>query len=683
MSLRIAVDTGGTFTDFCVMDTDDGTIRVFKAPSTPSNPADAILTGIDAALAECGCSGSDISFLVHGTTVATNTLLERKGAKVALITTKGFKDVLQIGRQARSYLYDLKKNARQALVPRDLRFEIDERVLHTGAVLKPVDPEEVKAICRNLETLGVDAVAVCLMHSYVNPDHEFEVKKLIAQELPGMYVTLSAEILPEFREYERMSTAVINAYVMPKVSGYVDNLEQRLRDRQILSGLFIMQSNGGVITADTARESSARTVLSGPAGGALAGKYIGDQIGIGNLITIDMGGTSLDICLIENGKPSYTMESSIADYPIKLPMIEINTIGSGGGSIAWIDDGGALRVGPESAGAVPGPACYCKGGVLPTVTDANVVLGRLNPESLLSGDFKIDAKRAEAAIEEYVAKPLGISVVEAALGIIRVVNANMVRGIRVVSVEKGYDPRDFVMVPFGGAGPLHGCDLAKELGMSHVVVPQNAGVNSAMGMLVADVRHDYVRTYIADAATQNVAAYRNIVKDLVNEAVQVLTDEGFGAAEMRLEKVFDMRYPGQAYEISIPLQCDDEVDEAVLNDACVSFHETHERLYGYSKPESACEIVNARLIAYGLLPQAKIAESHATRDGKLVAQGERLVFTRDDFEMTPVFRRELLMRGDAIDGPAVVEQLDSTTMIFPGQRCVVDEYLNLRIDLDA
>jgi len=424
-------------------------------------------------------------------------------------------------------------------------------------------------------------------------------------------------------------------------------------------------------------------VLSGPAGGALAGRELCRQTGIDDVITIDMGGTSLDICLIESGQPRYTTESQIAGYPIKLPMIEINTIGSGGGSLVWIDEGGALRVGPESAGATPGPVCYCKGGTIPTVTDANAVLGRLNQRSLLDGDFEIDIEKARAAIKEKIADSLGMSVTEAAYGIIKVVNANMVRGIRVVSVEKGYDPRDFAMVAFGGAGPLHGCDLAEELGMSRVIVPKNPGVNSAMGMLTADVRHDYVKTYVADVNDADTEDIKKSIKDMLHAGMNDLVKEGFAIEDIDITFSLDMRYLGQAYEISIPFTYARYPDDRAVNDAVMKFHETHERMYGYRKPQSHVEIVNIRAVAYGRMPQASLRKNKTKRTGELRPSETRDVYMKNGMVKTAVYDRDDLLYGDRIDGPAIVEQLDATTVIHPGQTGIVDEYMNLHIFLDG
>ena len=680
MGFRLGVDTGGTFTDIGIVDEDTGRVAVTKVPSTPDNPSRAVINGVRQIVEMEGIGSQDISFFIHGTTVATNALLELKGAKTALITTEGFKDILQIARQTRPSLYNFYAHRPKAIVPRHLRYEASERLTHTGEVQKPLDENGVRKIAREMREKGVEAIAVCLLHSYANAIHEKKIKKIVEEEYPGVMVTLSSEILPEFREYERMSTVCINGYVMPKVNSYVADLDDELRDMRINSGLYIMQSNGGVITAETAREFSARTVLSGPAGGALAGTFVCAQAKRSNIITVDMGGTSLDICLIANGRPRYTTESQIGGYPIKLPMIDIHTIGAGGGSIAWIDGGGALRVGPQSAGAVPGPVCYRQGGTLPTVTDANVVLGRLNPKYLLSGSFELDQENAVRVIKEKIADPLGLSPIEAAAGIVRVVNANMVRGIRVVSVEKGYDPREFALVPFGGAGPVHGVEMAEELGMTEVIVPKNPGVTSAIGMLAADVRHDYVRTNVQDSAAMTARELGRLVENLETQARNDLAEEGFEKKDMELHRVLDMRYRGQAYEIPIDIP-GGEIAKDHITKAREDFHKLHEWSYGYKRPEQIVEIVNARLTALGKLPSVKFVESEADRKHVVAPIETRDVFLRDGFAPCPVYRREDFVPGMTFQGPAVVEQLDATTVIFPEQKVRVDSFGNIIIQL--
>ncbi|ATW24967.1 hydantoinase/oxoprolinase family protein [Candidatus Formimonas warabiya] len=680
MGFRLGVDTGGTFTDIGLIHEETGAVAVTKVPSTPDNPARAVVNGVIDILGKEGIAPRDIDFFIHGTTVATNALLELKGARTALITTEGFQDVLHIGRQTRPSLYNFYAHRPKPIIPRHLRYEVPERILHTGKVWRELDQDRVREIARDMKRKDVHAVAVCLLHAYANPRHEQRIKEILIEELPGLFITVSSEILPEFREYERTSTVCINAYVMPKVNKYVADLAEQLHKLEVKSGLYIMQSNGGVITAETARESSARTVLSGPAGGALAGTFVCAQTGRDNLITVDMGGTSLDICLIADQQPKYTTESHIGGYPIKLPMIDIHTIGAGGGSIAWIDSGGALRVGPESAGAVPGPVCYCKGGQEPTVTDANVVLGRLNPRYLLDGDFQLDVEKAYQAIEKKIAQPLGLTVIEAAAGIIKVVNANMVRGIRVVSVEKGYDPREFSLVAFGGAGPVHGVEMAEELGMPEVIVPKNPGINSALGMLVADVRHDYVRTHVKSMAEITGAELTDLFGEMEKQGSEQLAQEGFSPSDMVFLRSADVRYRGQAYEISIPVWGGtltlDEIQRSKEH-----FHLEHEKAYGYRREKETVEMVNLRLVALGKLPRMELVKEQESNQAIPEPVACREVYFSHGFLPTAVYNRKKFRYGVMLRGPAIVEQLDSTTVIFPDQDATVDAFGNMIIKL--
>ena len=541
-NLRIAVDTGGTFTDICVLNETTGNFSVAKVPSTPDNPALAVIDGVNKMLENLDAQPENVAFFIHGTTVATNALLEGKGAPIALMTTKGFEDVILIGRQSRPKLYDHWARRPKPLVDRSQCHGLKERTLHTGEIMTPLDENQAVEIVERIKSAGINSIAVSLLHAYANPINEKRIKDVITRVYPEAFVTLSSETLPEFREYERTSTICINAYVMPKVNNYVGFLESRLKTFGIASDLYIMQSNGGVITAETARAVSARTVLSGPAGGALTGELLARTTRNENVILVDMGGTSSDICLIENCQSGLTTESDIRGYPIKLPMIDINTIGAGGGSIAWIDPGGALQVGPVSSGSVPGPVCYGRGGTEPTVTDANAILGRINPEYLLGGEMRVHLEDASNVMQDKIADPLGISLLQAAEGIIQVVNANMVRGIRRVSVERGYDPRDFALVPFGGAGPLHGCDLAEALSMDRVIIPAHPGIGSAFGMLSADVRHDYVKTLITLIAEADCKHVESLFTEMEAQALDQLNREGFSGDAVILERKVDMRY---------------------------------------------------------------------------------------------------------------------------------------------
>ncbi len=677
---KLGADTGGTFTDIGLIDDQTGRISVTKVPSTPENPAIAVLDGIKNITEQMGIACEDIDFFIHGTTVATNALLELKGAKTALITTEGFKDVLHIARQTRPKLYDFWAKRPEPQVPRRLRFEVPERISYKGDILKPMETQAVSDIAQQLKNERVEAVAICLLHSYANSCHEKQIKEILQKLCPDITISISSEILSEYREYERMSTVTINAYVMPKVNRYVSHLAGELKEMGVKSDLYIMQSNGGVITSETAREASARTVLSGPAGGALAGVFVCQQTKTDNIITVDMGGTSLDICLVEKQKPKFTTESQIGGYPIKLPMIDIHTIGAGGGSIAWIDAGGALRVGPESAGAVPGPVCYQKGGQEPTVTDANAVLGRLNPGYILGGRMEMDVEGARRAIKEKIADPLHLTIEEAAMGIIRIVNANMVRGIRVVSVENGYDPREFSLVSFGGAGPIHAVEMARELAMKEVIIPVNPGITSAIGMLTADVRHDYVQTYITATDNLDLKELETLYSQLENEAANQLSKEGFEDNYMVLLRTADMRYSGQSFELGVSIPAG-KIKPEQINRIEAQFHDMHMKQYGYQRPGETIELVNLRLVALGRLPGLTIKNESAQPHSKPATDTYRDVYFDNDYVSTAIYNRNDLLPGQQITGPAIVEQLDSTTVIFPRQKAHVDAFNNILISL--
>ena len=679
MSYRIAVDTGGTFTDIALFKEKEGRVKVEKVSSTPQNPALAVMRGIKKIMEKEKIEPSSLTYLLHGTTVATNALLELKGATTSLLTTRGFEDVLEIGRQTRPSLYNPSLQKPPPVVSRELRFEVSERTLYDGSISKELMVEELEDIIKEIEEKQVESVAICFIHSYRNPRHEELVKEVLARELPHLFVSCSADVLPEFREYERMSTVCINAYVMPAIKRYLEYLEEELRKEDIRSTLYIMQSNGGIITSGVAREQSARTLLSGPAGGVIAGLYLAKNIKNKNIITMDMGGTSLDVSLIYQGDPRYSTESYIGGYPLKLPMIEIHTIGAGGGSIARLDQGGALKVGPESAGAFPGPAGYGKGGTEPTVTDANLILGRINPSFLLGGEMEIHLDKAREAVEEKLARPLNITVEEAAEGILKVVNANMVRGIRVVSVEKGFDPREFSLVAFGGAGPLHAPDLARELGIKEVILPPNPGINSALGMLAADVRRDYVLTRIMQEKVIDGYALEELFDEMKEEALEELRREGFDPDIISFVRSADLRYPRQAYEINVSLS-EERLEKDNIKEMVQTFHQLHRQFYGYSREESSIELVNLRLAAVGKMKPLKLEENELQGvDPSQAFLTYRPVYFEGGYIKTPVYQRDKLEAGNEIQGPAVIEQLDSTLIVFPQEKARVDSLLNILI----
>ena len=681
MKYRIGVDTGGTFTDVALIAEGTGDILVTKVPSTPHNSAIGVMDGVKQILSENDISADEVSFFTHGSTVATNTLLERKGAKTALITTKGFRDILEIGRQTRPDLYNFRARRPKPLIPRDLRWEIDERINAQGEVVKEFDGSDLTELIEMIKEEDIESLVICLINSFLNKSNEVRLKEILREEFPDLSITISAEILPEIKEFERTSTVAVNGYVMPKMNFYLRELESSLKDYGIESSLYIMQSNGGIITTDTAVEQPVRTVLSGPAGGVISGTDVASQTDIGNLITIDMGGTSLDAALIENGEPQYTTNSQINDFPINVPMVEMHTIGSGGGSIAWIDSGGALRVGPHSAGADPGPVCYDKGGTEPTVSDANAILGRLNPDSILGGKMKMNLEGARKIVKEKIAEPLGLSVEEAAEGILKVVNANMVRGIRVVSVEKGHDTRDFSLLAFGGAGPLHAVDIAHELESKNVIVPPSPGINCAAGMLIADVRHDYVSSFISTTADVDYEKLHQSLKVLEEEARYALKQQGFDDQHTQINHSIDLRYVGQAYDINVELGSS-EVDAETLDKTIRDFHDIHEKIYGFSRREESLETVNVRVSSFGLIEKLERKKLEAG-SGTEVDYTTRDVYFDGEFHETKIYQRRDLYMDYEFQGPAIIEQLDSTAVIYPRQKVRVDSFGNLIIENDT
>jgi N-methylhydantoinase A len=662
-TLRIGIDIGGTFTDFVIYDPSTHQIETFKVLSTPFNPALAVLEGLQRIFADRADKQATI---VHGSTVATNALLEYKGAKTALVSTAGFKDVIQIGRQNRPALYDLTVAMPQPLVPAEQRFEVEERVLYTGEVLKQLDPKQLDDLLTGIKSTRVESIAVCLLFSFLHPAHEALIAERLRAE--GYFVSASSEILPEFREYERCSTTVVNAYVSPILGKYLTYLEQALEPGMHLS---VMQSNGGAIQPEEARRAGVRCILSGPAGGVVGCEYIGKTINKNeapHLIGFDMGGTSTDVSLID-GSYQITTEAMVNGLPIHLPMLDIHTIGAGGGSIARVDAGGALRVGPESTAADPGPACYGK-GLTPTITDANVVLGRLAPELFLGGAMQLDAKRAWQAVAT-LSDQLGMETTQVALGIIQVANAHMERALRVISVERGRDPRGFTLFSFGGAGSLHAADLARGLGIPRVLVPPLASTLSAYGMLVADVIKDYSQTVMlpGDSPEQVLSAQLNI---LAQRGLAEVQAEGVAQAAIDLERSLDMRYKGQSYELNIPFS----------SDFIERFHQQHRKTYGYAKPEEGIEIVNLRVRAIGrsnpppLTPHPMVDPSPE----QAFLETREVVFDQGSIP-TPFYRAESLQPGNRMQGPAVVVRSDTTILLSPGDQAKVDEFHNIIIEV--
>lgn len=677
MALRLGVDTGGTFTDVCLYDNESSAITVVKVSTTPANPGQGVLDGLEASLRAVGGEPVEsIEYFAHGTTVATNALLQGRGARAGLITTKGFRDLLELGRQRRPRLYDLKAQKPEPLAPRDLRREVDERVRFDGSVETSLDLDQVRAEIHRLRDAGVEAVAVCFLYSYLRPDHEQQVRELLEAELPDAFISISHEVLPEFREYERLSTVMVNAFIGPVMQGYLSRLRTRLGERGLQVIPHVTQSNGGIMSFEMAERLPVRTVLSGPSTGVVGAARLSSAAGYDDIITFDMGGTSSDVALVKDGRPTASNGMVLDGRPVQAAMLDINTVGAGGGSIAWTDEGGHLKVGPRSAGADPGPACYGLGNDEPTVTDANVVLGILNQEALLGGSMPIDASLSYAAVER-LGRRLGLDPLETAQGIISVVTANMARAIRVISVQRGYDPSDYALVAFGGAGPLHGARLAEELGMRRVIIPQRPGALSALGMLMTDLRSDFTRTRITRLTADLDPALEADLTALTEDAIAWCERERIADSAREIRWAADLRYVGQNYELTLELPRA-ALDASWVARACEAFHLAHQARYGYDSRDSAIELVTVRVEAVGQVPRAEFPVVEPTGAPVGSARiGSRSLYLPElgDRADCPLYDRVLLQPGHVIEGPAVIEQYDTTSLILPGQRAVVDERL--------
>jgi N-methylhydantoinase A len=679
---RVGVDSGGTFTDICAVDEASGDVCVWKVPSTPDDPSRAIVAGAIEGLGQAaGGSAAGVSYFGHGTTVATNALIQHRGAPTGLVTTEGFRDLLEIGRQRRPHLYDLQADKPPVLVPRALRIGVTERVRHDGRVEKPLDEVQVRAAVRELRRAGAQAVAVCFLYSYVDPRHEMIVRGIVEEEWPEAFVSCSHEVAPEFREYERLSTVVVNAYLGLVIAGYIARLGPRLAEAGITVPPHITQSNGGVMSFGTARAQPVRAVLSGPATGVVGGLEVGRLAGFRDLITFDMGGTSTDVSLIEDARPKLAGEMEVDGYPLKTPALDIHTVGAGGGSIAFVDAGGLLKVGPRSAGAAPGPVCYGLGNEEPTVTDANVVLRTLNPTHLLGGRMAIDRGRAEAAIGR-LADRLGLDVMATAQGIVSVVTATMAKAIRVISVQRGHDPRDYTLVAFGGAGPLHAARLARELEIPRILVPRHPGILCALGLLQSDLKTNYAHTRLMLATEESAPRMIEAFEDLEGRAAGWFDGEGIAPGARTLRRTVDMRYAGQNYELPVPFP-DGPAGPALMKELTAGFERAHEQLYGYVSPEEPIQAVTFRLEALGAVRRAEIrAHPPATGDATAAIVSRRDVWLAEAgaFVACPVYDRERLGLGHRLAGPAIVEQMDATTLLLPAQTAAVDPHLNLVIE---
>ena len=677
---RVTVDTGGTFSDFVYLDEDTGEVSITKVASTPDDPSRAILRGIEALVAK-GVRAPDIGFFCHGTTVGTNALLEGKGVKTGLLVTQGFRGIYEVAEQARPYgpaIFDVLYDKPAMLVPASLTGEVAERVDFKGVVLKPLDEAALRQTVRRLSSRGIESLAVCLLFSFLHPAHEARVREIVAEVAPELSISLSSEVLPQIREYYRLSTTVINAYLQPILARYIAQLDRRLGQAGVTTRQkYIMQSNGGMSTFDAAARRAVTTVLSGPAGGVTAGAYACRMTGFANLITFDMGGTSCDVALIKDGAPGLASRGKIEGRDLAVPMMDINTVSAGGGTIAKVDRFGALEVGPHSAGAVPGPACYGRGGAEPTITDCNLALGLLSADNFLGGTMRLDAASARQAIEARIARPLGMDVAAAAEGIIRIIDVKMEEAIKAISTMRGHDLRDFMLLAFGGAGPLHAGRIARDLGMAGIIVPLYPGVYSAIGLLMSDVKHDYVQSRMTQLRGLDPAEVNAMFDRLVALAHDDLQSDGFSHREIRVQRGLDMRYAGQGYEMMLTVS-DAPLTAADLTALRHRFDAQHKAMFGHSAPEEPVEIVSYRVHGIGLVPAVEMPRFAPTGATLEAARREMRHVRFDGVEMDcPVYQREKIDVGTTVAGPAILDQFDCTTILCPGQVARVDEYKNL------
>jgi len=679
--LRVAIDIGGTFTDLVAHDEDGGELVTVKTPSTPPT----FIDGVIGALEKAHITPGEVATLKHGSTIATNAIIERRGAKTGMVTTRGFRDVLAAGRANRPDLFNSNWDPSPPLVKRRHILEARERVDYEGTVLEELNEDDVREAARKFKLRGIESVAVAYINSFMRPEHEQRSKEILLEELgDSAFVCTSSEILPEIREFERTSTVAANAYLMPVIESYIDKLVSALRDWGYEGEVYVTHSGGGVVTARAARGVPARICHSGPAGGVVGGALVGGLAGFDNVITFDMGGTSADLALVADGEPTLAPEWRVDwNIPILFPAIDLVAIGAGGGTIAWVDTGGSLRAGPESAGADPGPACFGNGNVEPTITDAHLYLGRLNPESYLGGDLEIRPELAEQAIEKLAAE-LDLSAPETASGILRIANANMTSATHLISVERGHDPRDFALVAGGGAGPLHAVDIARELRIPQVVVPPTPGVTSALGILQVDLRHDLLAPVLKQVKQIELGELAATFDRLRAEANEILDAEEIPADRRSTELSVDARYYGQTPYMNLRLEDAPTSDEA-LAALVAEYRERYEAEYGYQLPEDVAtvEIVNARVAAIGLTDDVELPRSKGRGEADAARKGSRGVYFDEtgDFTETPIYDRARLDSGAAISGPAVIEQPDTTVLVPPGASARVDSYLNIVIDV--
>jgi N-methylhydantoinase A len=692
---RLGIDIGGTFTDATLVDEVTGEVHTGKVLTTPQDHSRGFMEAVRRLLSESQAPPEEVRFVVHGTTVATNAIIEGQVAATGFVTTEGFRDLLEIARQVRPSLYDLHFEKPRPLVPRHRCFGVRERLDAHGKVVRSLDEAAVHQVAERLRAEGVEAVAVCLLHSYVNPGHEKRIREILRDHLPEVGISISAEVAPEFREYLRASTTVINACIQPIVARYLLRIEARLREANLPKSLLVMQSSGGVATAEATREKPVFMVESGPAAGVMAAAHWCNTLGHANVIAFDMGGTTAKAGLIRNGSPRITKDYEVghtaqaatgtfraSGYPIRAPVIDLVEIGAGGGSIAWVDSGGRLRVGPRSAGADPGPVCYGRGGTEPTVTDANLILGRLNPAYFLGGEIELDMAGARRVVQEKCAGPLGLDVVQAAHAIVEIANAAMVNALRLVTVQRGHDPRDFLLIAFGGAGPLHANRLAAETEIAATLVPPSPGTFSALGLLVTDLKHDYSTPLMQRMDRLEVAALDAAYRMLQAEGRSALAHEGVRPEDMHFIGQLELRYVGQSYELPVPIPSADLGPET-LAAAVEAFHQEHQRAYGYRAPGEPVECVNLRLTAVGTIAKPRMRRlAESGPDPSSARKPNRQVYFMESggYVECPIYDRYRLGCGQIIEGPAIIEEADSTTVLHPGYRARIDRFANLLLE---
>jgi N-methylhydantoinase A len=686
MRFQIGIDVGGTFTDFVAGD-DAGGFFGGKVSTTPREEATGILNALAVMAEHYHATVPDLlshtDVFILGTTAVTNTMLEYSGANAGALTTKGFRDVIELRRSYKESHFDIRLPAPYPIIPRQKRLGVTERINYAGEIAVPLNEAEVRGAIRKLKDLKVESIAVCLLFSFKNPEHERRTRQLIEAEYPGVFVTLSSELLPQVREFERFSTTMVNAYVSPKLRHYLRNLETRMKENGFRGQLFIMLSNGGMMDVGYCSQRGVELIQSGPSGGVVAAVFVAGLSGYKDVITVDMGGTSYDVCLIKDGQPDIGVESWVSRYRVAMPMIDIHSIGTGGGSIAWIDGGGALRVGPKSAGADPGPACYARGGKEPTVTDADLILGYLNPHFFLGGKMRLDRASAEQAVCTKIAEPLGMSVEEAVSGIFRISNSAMTNAIRYVSIARGRDPRDFALMAFGGAGPIHAGIQAQELGIKTILVPKNAGVFCALGNLIANYKITKVQSYISRSTAVALDKLNQIFFEMEQEARALLGDQA-RAVETGIQRYMDIRYIGQTHEVTVPIRSRTKrVTELNLATTLQDFHELHRQRYAFKRPDQPVEILSLRLdlvavretIKFRSLPFAEEEATHALKEKRLV------YFEDQGFLETPVYDGGLVRPGNLIAGPAVIEEPETTIVVYPGQEAMLDHYQTYVIEI--